>query len=121
MVLLHSITALVVYATDLAVVSKQASFALIVFSLCYFLVRDVFRMLPDSWLRILLYQDSATVFTRNGMSYSGKLVRNTVVCPTFIVLRVLPEGARRTVSRVIFPDAVDSGRYRELCVLLKYI
>ena len=117
----HSITFLVVYIAGLTVALKTASIVLVISSLGFWLKRDVFRMSAEAWERISLEGELVTVTRGDGTNFLGKLDSKTVVCPCFIVLCVLPENSRRTVSRMIFPEAVVNGKFREFCVRLKYL
>jgi len=117
---LHSITAIIVSATAMPVAARAAAFVLILLSLGYHLARDVLRLFPDSWIALSLDQDGVSVVTRDGRRYSGQIEKKTVVYPHFIVLRITQEGRRLPVIRVIFPDALDDGAFRELCVRLKF-
>jgi hypothetical protein len=93
---------------------------LIFLSLFYYLVRDVLLLLPDSWRDISLGQDGVSVISRDGSSFFGKVANKTVVSPYFVVLCVRLEGHRLVASRVLFPDAMDAGVFREFCVRLKF-
>ena len=117
---LHMITAIVVYVTDMPLPAKLAILLLITLSLIYYLTRDVLLLLPNSWRDISLRPDGMSVSIRNGSGLFGQVTNNTVVSPYFIVLCVRWEGHRLLRSRVIFPDALKAGAFRELCVRLKF-
>ena len=119
LLLLHMMAAAVMYATAISWPAKLAMFMLIILSLTYYLARDVLLSLRDSWLDISLDQKDVSVVTRDGTSLLGQVANKTFVSPYFVVLCVKPEG-RQLVSRVVFPDAMDTGAYRELCVHLKF-
>ena len=57
---------------------------------------------------------------RDGSGFSGRIAGNTTVSPHFAVLRIRLEGHRLPVSRAIFPDALEAGEFRELCVHLRF-
>ncbi len=118
--LLHIIVAAVLYATAMSVPVKLVMFLLIFLSLFYYLARDVLLLLPNSWREISLNQDSVSVTVQAGYSFLGQVANKTVVSPYFIVLCVRQEGHRLLVCRVIFPDALGAGAFRELCVHLKF-
>jgi hypothetical protein len=120
LLLLHMISATVLYATAIAWPAKLAMFMLIILSLAYYLARDVLLLLRDSWRDISLDQKDVSVVTGDGASLLGQVANKTFVSPYFVVLCVKPEGRQLLVSRVIFPDAMSKGTFRELCVHLRF-
>jgi len=120
LLLSHAMFAAVVYVTVMPLAAKLAILILILLSLFYYLVRDVLLLFPDSWRDISFDQGSVSVVTRNGSHFVGKVASKTTVSPYFAVLRVRPEGRRLTVSRTVFPDALEDSEFRELCVYLKF-
>lgn len=120
LLILHMIVTTAVYATAMPLSAKLVMLLLIFMSLLYYLVRDVLLFLPDSWREISLDQHSVSVITRNGSSLLGQVANKTVVSPYFVVMCVKLEGRRLLVSRVIFPDAMSTGAFREFCVHLKF-
>lgn len=117
---MHTTAATVVYLTAIPLPATLAMLVLIALSLIYHLARDVLLLLSNSWCEISPVQGGLSVVTRDGAGFTGQLENKTTVSPYFIVLRVRLEGRRLRVSRVIFPDALEEGAYRELCVQLKY-
>lgn len=117
---LHMMAAITVYATALPPSVRLAIILLIVLSLLYFLARDAFLFLSDSWDKISLDQGGVSVVARGGSSFLAQVANSTIVSPYCIVMRVRLEGHRLLVSRVIFPDALSAGEFRELCVRLKF-
>lgn len=95
-------------------------FLLISLSLFYHLARDVLLLLPDSWCDIALDQSSVSVVSRDGSSFLGQVANKTVVSPYFVILRIRSDSHWLPVSRVIFPDALGAGEFRELCVRLRF-
>jgi hypothetical protein len=120
MLLLHTMVATVVYVTAMVLAAKLVLFLLVGLSLIYYLARDVLMILPDSWREISLVQSDISVVVRNGTSFLGRVADKTMVSPYFVVLCVSSEGHRRLVSRVIFPDSMSAGAFRELCVHLRF-
>ncbi|MEO8342694.1 MAG: protein YgfX [Gallionella sp.] len=120
LLLLHIITATVVYATAMPLPVRLAMLLMIFLSLFYYLMRDVLLVFPDSWHEISLDPDGVSVIVRDGSSFIGQVADNTSVSPYFIVLCVKVEGHRPRVSRVIFPDAMGETAFRELSVRLKF-
>lgn len=116
----HAVVAVVVYASAMPPAARLAILAPILSSLFYYLARDVLLFFPGSWREISLGQDRLSVVTRNGSSFYGQVEGKTAISPYFIVLHIRPEGRRLPVFRVIFPDALDKGAFRELCVRLRY-
>jgi hypothetical protein len=120
LLMLHMIVATAVYATAMPLPVKLVMLVLIFMSLLYYLARDVLLFFLDSWREISLDQNGVSVITRDGSSFLGQVANTTVVCPYFVVLCVKLEGHRLMVSRVIFPDAMSKGAFREFCVHLKF-
>lgn len=120
LLLMHMTAAVVVYATAMLLPVKLVMLLLISLSLFYYLARDVLLLFPDSWREISLDQNGVSVIARDGSSFLGQVANKTVVSPYFVVLCVRLEGHRLLVSRVIFPDAMSTGAFREFCVHLKF-
>lgn len=120
LLLLHMVAATVVYATDMPLQARLLMLLLIFLSLVYHLARDTFLLLPYSWREISLEQGGVSVVTRDGTKLLGRLANDSTVSPCFILLRVKQEGRYLPVSRIIFPDALEAGAFREFCVRLKF-
>lgn len=120
LMLFHAMVALVVYATLMPSAVKLAMLILILLSLFYYLARDALLLFPDSWREISFDQGSVSVVTHGGSGFSGQIISSTTVNPYFTVLRVMLQGHLLPVSRTIFPDSLDTGEYRELCVHLRF-
>lgn len=121
LLLTHVMVAAVVYATMMPLETRLVLLMLSLLSLLYYLARDALLLLPASWCEILVDRDRVTVSTRGGGSgFSGEVANGTVVNPYFVVLRVRPEGHRLPVFRTIFPDALGTDEFRELCVRLRF-
>jgi hypothetical protein len=120
LLLLHMIVATVVYATAMPLPVELVMLFLISLSLVYYLARDVLLLFTNSWHEISLDQNGVSVVARDGSICHGRVANMTVVSPYFVVLCVKLEGRRLLVSRVIFPDAMSTGAFRELCVQLKF-
>jgi hypothetical protein len=117
---MHATVAIVVYLTAIPLPAKPALFLLITLSLIYHLARDVLLLLPNSWCEVTLVPGGLCVVARDGSGFVGQLENRTTVSPYFVVLRVRLGERRLRVTRVIFPDALDAGAFRELCVQLKF-
>lgn len=120
LLLFHAIAATAVYATAMPQPAKLAIFALILLSLFYYLARDALLLFPGSWREVLLERDGISVIARDGSRLTGQGACKAVASPYFAVLHIRPEGHRRAISRVIFPDAVGKDAFRELSVYLRY-
>ncbi|MGA7595350.1 MAG: protein YgfX [Gallionella sp.] len=120
LLLLHLVAASVVVATVMALPAKLLFLLLMAFSLAYYLLRDVLLLLPGSWREISFNQHEVAVVTRSGPGLLGQVASQSVVSPYFVVLSVRPQGRHRPVFRVIFPDSMRPGAFRELCVHLKF-
>ena len=118
--ILHSVTAIMVFATALPIEVRVIILVLILLSLIYYLIRDVLRVFSNSWCRISLDREGATIVTRDGRVVSGHIEGKTFVCPHFVVLRIMQPGHLMASSRIVFPDAMSKVEFRELCVRLKF-
>ena len=117
---LHAAAAILVYITDIPLSAAIALLFLIASSLIYHVARDVLLSLPNSWREFRIEAGGLTVVSRDGSISCGQLKNRTVVSPYFIVLRVSLAGKYLGSSRVICPDTLEPGLFRELCVQLKY-
>ena len=117
---LHILVVAVVYVTALPLGARSAILLMILLSLFYYLVRDVFFLMPHSWREISLVQDGVELLTRDGTALIGQLATGTMVSSFFVVLRLKLHGHYLPVSRVIFPDALRMDEFREFCVRLRF-
>ena len=120
LLLLHMMAATAVYLTAMPQEARLAMLLLISLSLIYYLARDAFLLLPDSWCEITLDQGGVAVVTRDGSKLFGRFAKESTVSSFLVVLCVKLDGHRLPVSRVIFPDALSAGAFREFCVRLKF-
>lgn len=120
LLLLHLAAALVVSETAMSLPAKLLMFLVLALSLTYYLLRDVLLLLPGSWHEISLDQSEVSIVARNGSGFLGQIANQTVVNPHFVVLCVKSDKHRKLVCRVIFPDSISPGAFRELCVHLKF-
>lgn len=120
LLLSHAMAATMMFAAVMPLAAGLEMFMLILLSLIYYLERDALLLFADSWRKISFDKGSVSVVTRDGSDFSGQIAGRSTVSPYFAVLSVRREGYRLPVFRVIFPDALDIGEFRELCVLLKY-
>jgi membrane protein YdbS with pleckstrin-like domain len=116
LLMLHAIAATVVYATDIVWTARLAMLLLVALNLVYYLLRDDLLLLPYSWREISLDQGDISVAVRNGSSFVGQVTN-----PYFVVLCVKLEGHCLLASRVILPDSMGEGAFRELCVHLRFL
>jgi hypothetical protein len=117
---LHIAAAITVYVTDVPPLIRLVTIMLIVLSLIYYMARDAFLLFPDSWCEISLGQSGVSVVARDRSNFFAQVAETTVISPYGILLRVRLDGHRMLVSRIIFPDALGEGEFRELCVHLKF-
>jgi len=117
---MHTTAAIVVYLTSIPLEARLVLLLLITLSVFYHLARDVLLLLPNSWHEVMLAPGNQFVVTRDGSRFPFRVADKTIVSPYFVVLRVSLEGRRLPASRVIFPDALTTGVFRELCVRLKF-
>jgi hypothetical protein len=119
LVLLHVMAASVVCATAMPLVAKLPLYLLFSLNLIYYLLRDALLLRGNSWREISLDRDDVSIVTRCGSGFLGRIANDSVVSPYFVVLCVRYTGHRLPVFRVIFPDAMGNGAFREFCVHLK--
>ncbi len=100
---------------------RSALWLLIALSFWHYLLRDALLLAADSWRDLTLEQDRVSVTCRDGSRFNGQVADETVVSPYLVVLCLQVEGRRVPVVRVIFPDAMRAGEFRELCIRLKFI
>jgi toxin CptA len=117
---MHTLGALVVYATAMPFAARVAMITIFSASLFYHLSRDVFLLLSGSWRDVSLDQGFVQVVARDGSSFRAQVADTTIVNPYLIVFRVKLDGLRWLVSRVIFPDALEADEFRQLCIDLKF-
>lgn len=116
----HLAAAIVVYLTEMPLPGRLALLAVVLSSLVYYLMRDAFLLLPDSWCELSLERDGVTFTTRNGIKHVGGQLDRAYVSPCFTVLRIRLEGSLFAVSRIVPADAMVEADYRILRVHLKY-
>lgn len=120
LILLHAAAGFAVSVAMMPTMVKLPLFLLVLLSLFHSLARDALVRLPGAWRTVLPQHEQVSVTSRNGSGFTGKVLEGTAIYPGFVVLRILPEKCRLPVSRVIFPDALATGMYRDLCVRLKH-
>jgi hypothetical protein len=120
LLLFHAMAASVIFATAMPLTARLAMSMLVLLSLLYHLARDALLLSADSWREFSFDQGLVSIVTRDGSGYSGQLTNKTTVSTYFAVLSIRREGRSLPVFRVVFPDALDTGEFRELCVRLKF-
>ncbi|MDD2685527.1 MAG: hypothetical protein PHY62_05165 [Gallionella sp.] len=90
----------------------------ILFSVLYLLVREVFRRLPSSWLTFSVDGSTIQAAKRNGQFVQGQLMPGSVIFPFCLLLRIKSEGRGHVQTLVVFSDALNPDEYRRLCVQL---
>lgn len=121
LLLFHSIAVLAVCVSATPLLVRLSLSLLVIASLAFHLARDALLMLPASWRSLSVGEaGAATIVARDGFVSTGQVAGGSVVTPWFVVLRIRLEDKRRSAVRVIFPDALGSDAFRELCVRLRY-
>lgn len=113
---LHLFAMAIVMLTNLVLWSRVGIVLLLASSLLHHLylhTRD-----RRSWHAFTLDHTHVRATTLEGVELNGELMRQTVVMPFCVVLCARMGGA--SVCRVIFRDAMQAGKFRELRVLLRY-
>ena len=121
LLLMHATAAIIVYITEIPLSAAITIFLLIASSLIYHIARDVLLLLPNSWCEFVFVAGGLSAVTRDGSIINCQLKNKPTVSPYFIVLRVGIAGKYLGSARVIFPDMLDEGLFRELCVQLKFL
>jgi len=115
----HFLATLIVFLLPLTVLVKAAFAVLLAGSLAYYFRRDAWLSLSSSPVAIRIEGINITLFSRAGSEVYGQY-QVTAWTPVLTILNVLPQGEKRTRSVVIFPDSMDTERFRELRMLLKW-
>jgi len=100
--------------------AQTALAVLVAGSLAYYLRRDAWLSLSASPVALRIDGINITLLTRAGSEVHGQILSDSVVTPVLTIVNVLTQGQKRTRSVVIFPDSMDTDRFRELRVLLKW-
>ncbi|MBI3222863.1 MAG: hypothetical protein HYZ46_07325 [Nitrosomonadales bacterium] len=117
--LVHLFALWSIWSSILAVWAQLGVALPVLLSLFYHLHRHALLLGKQSWRTFSLNQKRVLVITQNGEEFSGEVSSWTVVTPYVVLLRLKLAEQRLSVSQVIFPDALQAGAFRELCVRLK--
>ena len=116
----HSLAILIIFMLPLTGLAQTALAVLLVASLAYYLRRDAWLSLSASPVALRIDGINITLLTRAGSEVHGQILSDSVVTPVLTILNVSTQGQKGTRSIVIFPDSMDTDRFRELRVLLKW-
>lgn len=116
----YSLAILIIFMLPFSGLAKTALAVLLVAALAYYLRRDAWLSLSASPVALRIEGINITLLTRAGSEVQGQILGDSVVTPVLTILNVLPQGKKRTRSVVIFPDSMDTERFRKLRVLLKW-
>lgn len=89
-------------------------------SLGYYLLRDAWLRLDNSCAALAPDGEGMAILLRDGTRLPCTVLKESVVTPLLTVLRLRPEGGRRTRAVVIVPDSMDAESYRAWRVWLKW-
>src|SRR5512139_57556 len=120
LLLMHLLALFALFTLPLPVWGSALLSSSLLFSLIYWVSGAAWLRLPTSCVSIRLHGDIVELGCRNGASVSGTVQRDTLVTPFLVVLRVLPQGAWRSRSVVIFADSLAPEALRELRVALRW-
>jgi len=95
-------------------------FAVLVWSVIYFLLRDALLVLPVSWIGLRLEDEHLILFNRRGDALMGRLLRSSVVTPNLVILNIAIPNYRWAQNVVLMPDSMDDESFRQLRVALKW-
>lgn len=90
-------------------------------SLVYYLRRYAWLRSDRSIIEAEIKPDCICALrTLRGEWHRGKLLPSTFIAPYLVILNLALEDGPGRLAVVIFPDAIDAERFRELRVLLKW-
>jgi len=115
-----SLSILISFLLPIPVSVKAMLVILLVSALAYYLLRDVWLLLPFSPVAIRLEGQNITLLTRSSGELPGQILDDSLVTSFLTILNVLPQGKSWPRSVLVFSDSMDSQRSRELRVLLKW-
>ena len=93
---------------------------LLLCALLYYLRPNAWPSASSSYVAIRFVDDEIILQTHDGAELAGRVLGDSLVTPLLTILNVLPNGGKRVCSVVLFPDSLDSERFRELRVLLRW-
>ena len=117
---IHMLVAIVMWFTTMPPAIRFTLMLLTLLSLLYYLARDVFLLLPNSWREFRVGQAEQIIIFLGGSKLPFQILGQTIASPYLVLLRVRVDGQRWPTSRIIFPDALADDLFRQLCVRLKF-
>jgi toxin CptA len=116
----YAIVILVILLIPIVVWLRVVIVVLLLCALLYYLRRDAWLLASSSYVAIRFVGGEIILQTHDGTELLGKVLGDSLVTPILTILNVLPNGGKRVCSVVLFPDSLDSERFRELRVLLRW-
>lgn len=119
--LMHSLSLLAILFLPIFWPLKAVAGVILIASLFYYLRRHAWLEANNSIIEVEINTAcSCTVHTRGGERYRGSLLPATFITSHLVILNLARDDSRARLAVVIFADAVDAERFRELRVLLKW-
>lgn len=116
----HFLAIYIILILPIASIIKAVCTAMLLCALIYYLLRYAWLLFSLSYVAVRIDGGDMVLITRDGREIPGKLISGSMLMPTLTILNVLPQGSKRLRSVVIFPDSMNTERFRELRVLLKW-
>lgn len=86
----------------------------------YYLRRDIWRLLPTSFVHIRLDGDQMVFIRRSGAELRGKVAGSSFVTPLLTIVNIKSLKSWRLSSVILFSDSMSREDFRQLRVLLKW-
>jgi len=117
---LHALAMFSVWVVPLPLWSRAVLLFVLLLSWGYFLCRDVYQLLPDSWVALRQEGQQMVVLTHSGEAVLGAIHPSSLASPLLIVLRILPQDRHWPRNVVLFSDSLEQETLRHLRVSLKW-
>jgi len=121
----HSCAAVLAWAAEAPPWLKLALSAALLASLAFHLLRDAWRLLPQSVVGLTLTQEregslGCEAERRDGGRAACRILGGSVALPWLVVLRLRPQGGRLAWPVALLPDALAAEEFRALRVALRW-
>lgn len=93
---------------------------ILLLSSTYYLLRDAWLVLGESWVKFKLDEGHVTLTNRAGGTVTGSLMRESVVTPHFVTLNVTGDNWRGRVRLLVMQDCMEENAFRQLRVMMKW-
>ena len=120
LIAIHSVAMMSMLLLPLPGWAKIVLVILLSASLLHYLRQNAWLSARSSQVALSLRQQEVMLTSRESSEVAAKVMAESFVMPLLTIVTVLPHGARRKISTVIFPDSLDAESFRKLRVLLKW-